>query len=218
MRRLTLGLITGLVLVCFLSAQAGAVENTQITISAVGDCTLGNDSNFAYQASFNDVFNKQKGNHYYFFSKVKEILAEDDLTVANLEGPLTDKGKKADKQFSFRGSPSYTNILLGGSVEVVNLANNHTYDYGEIGYQDTKKNLQNAGIKYFGNETSCINKVNGLKVGFLGYNQLRYGASKEFQQKIAKDIKSLKNQCNLVIVSFHWGEEKNIILMLPSDC
>jgi len=210
-----LALVITLLLISLASMPVQAEEdvNTQIIISAIGDCTLGSDDKSSYQYSFNDVFKRQRGNYNYFFSKVKEELAKDDLTIANLETPLTNGGKRASKQFSFRGNPLYTNILQKGSVEIVNLANNHTYDYGVKGYQDTQKFLQKAGIKYFGNELKSVVEVKGIKIGFLGYNQQRYnclGKNIEvFKRQIAKDLKSLGGKCNLIIVSFHWGEERN---------
>ncbi|KJS47343.1 MAG: hypothetical protein VR66_20095 [Peptococcaceae bacterium BRH_c23] len=63
----------------------------------------------------------------YFFSGVKKILGEDDLTIANLEGTLTEATEKPDKSsqgnqaFFFKGNPHYTEILKDGSIEAVNL-------------------------------------------------------------------------------------------------
>lgn len=183
----------------------------EIVISAVGDCTLGRDSKFDYLYTFDYVFEKQKKNYDYFLSKVKDELKKDNLTVANLEGPLTNNGKRADKEYAFKGSPSYTKILKSGSIEVVNLVNNHTYDYGWSGYEDTKSCLRREGIGYFDYENKYITKIKGIPVGFVGYNEQRYNCLgpelKVFKRQVTNDLKELKDKCDLIIVSFHWGKE-----------
>ena len=113
----------------------------EITISAVGDCTLGRDDNYDYVNSLPDVLKQNEHDYSYFFRGVKDVLESDDLTIANLEGTFTPYEQKRDKKFTFKGDLDYPNILLAGSVEAVNLANNHTYDYGERGYLDTLKAL-----------------------------------------------------------------------------
>ena len=108
-------------------------HQSTISISAVGDVTLGQDEHFTYTGSFDEYY-KLHGSGY-FFSGVKKLLSEDDLTIANLEGPLTEASEKPDKSaqgnqaFFFKGNPYYTEILKQGSIEAVNLANNHSMDY-----------------------------------------------------------------------------------------
>lgn len=188
----------------------------EITISAIGDCTLGTDPSFPYAGRF-DATLKAVGNDYsYFFSNVRTVLENDDLTIANLETTFTRASKKADKghqgaAYFFKGEPSYTEILKQGSIEAVNIANNHSYDYLLQGYQDTMSNLNKAGILFFGYDKKAIASINGIKVGMLGYNVL--GRLEEginiggLQKQIACDIQQMKQNCDLVIVSFHWGIE-----------
>ncbi|KMT22598.1 CapA family protein [Clostridium cylindrosporum] len=180
------------------------VNETIIKISAVGDCTLGSDTDDRGN-SFTSVYNK-KDDPSYFFSGVKNILSSDSLTIANLEGPLTTRGEKSSKRFSFRGSPEYTKILTTGSVEAVNLANNHSMDYGQIAYDDTKKYLKGDGIEYFGNNEKSIIEKNGIKIGLLGYKG--WSSSNQIKKNIELEIKRLKSEVNLIIVSFHWGDER----------
>ena len=135
--------------------QVEKVEEQQpveITISAVGDCTLGTDTHFGYENTLPYVLEEHENDYGYFFQGVESILENDDLTIANLETTLTDATEdyRVDKKFNFKGDASYTNILKEGSVEVVNLANNHTFDYGNVGYEDTIENLNRAQIPYFG--------------------------------------------------------------------
>lgn len=188
----------------------------EITISAIGDCTLGTDPSFPYVGRF-DATLKAVGNDYsYFFSNVRSVLENDDLTIANLETTFTQARKKADKghqgaAYFFKGDPSYTEILQQGSIEAVNIANNHSYDYLLQGYQDTMSNLNQAEIMFFGYDKKAIASVNGIKISMLGYNVL--GRLEEginiggLQKQIADDIQQMKQSCDLVIVSFHWGIE-----------
>ena len=118
--------------------------SAQVTISAAGDFTLGTDENFDYSTSLPARYEEVQ-DPGYFLQNVKDIFASDDLTIVNLEGPLTTSEERADKQFSFKGDPSYTEILTSGSVEACNLANNHSKDYGIQGYEDTIANVEAAG-------------------------------------------------------------------------
>lgn len=182
------------------------VAPVQLTVSAAGDCTLGTDEDFDEESSFDTMYNNV-GDSSYFFRNVKSIFESDDLTIVNLEGPLTTSEELQEKEFSFKGRPEYTQILTAGSVEAVNLANNHSYDYGEQGYQDTIQNVENAGIASFGYERTALLDVKGVKVGLAGIYVLNDGLERESQLK--EHITSLKEQgAQLVIVSFHWGSEK----------
>ncbi len=180
--------------------------SAQVTISAAGDFTLGTDENFDYSTSLPARYEEVQ-DPGYFLQNVKDIFASDDLTIVNLEGPLTTSEERADKQFSFKGDPSYTGILTNGSVEACNLANNHSKDYGIQGYEDTIANVEAAGIKTFGYERTAIWETNGVKVGLAGVYELAEGM--DCQDDMTATIQSLKDAgADLVIVSFHWGVEK----------
>lgn len=180
--------------------------SAQVTISAAGDFTLGTDENFDYSTSLPARYEEVQ-DPGYFLQNVKDIFASDDLTIVNLEGPLTTSEERADKQFSFKGDPSYTEILTSGSVEACNLANNHSKDYGIQGYEDTIANVEAAGIKTFGYERTAIWETNGVKVGLAGVYELAEGM--DCQDDMTAAIQSLKDAgADLVIVSFHWGVEK----------
>ena len=180
--------------------------SAQVTISAAGDFTLGTDENFDYSTSLPARYEEVQ-DPGYFLQNVKDIFASDDLTIVNLEGPLTTSEERADKQFSFKGDPSYTEILTSGSVEACNLANNHSKDYGIQGYEDTIANVEAAGIKTFGYERTAIWETNGVKVGLAGVYELAEGM--DCQDDMTATIQSLKDAgADLVIVSFHWGVEK----------
>ena len=184
------------------------IDKKDITLSFVGDCTIGTDTNFGYSRSFTDVFDKNNKDVDYFFRGVESILDNDDLTIANLETTFTDATKKRVKTFNFKGEPSYVNILLDGSVEVVNLANNHTYDYLEKGYTDTVDTLEDAGVGYYGNNVFLIKEVKGIKIGFAGF--MGFDSGKNTCIQIDEAMKYFGDKdVDIKIVSFHWGVERN---------
>lgn len=165
------------------------------TISFAGDCTLGNYAGQAYDGSFNQEYKRQGNDPTYFLKKVKDVFEKDDLTVVNLEGPLTTASNHLEKEFPFSGAPEYTKILTSSSVEAVTLANNHSEDYYEAGLQDTKKYLDEASIGHFGYDDYYIKEVKGIKCGFLGYRSLSVSMNNESgHQKIQEAINHLKNE------------------------
>ena len=187
-------------------------EPFSITVSMVGDCTLGTDINFDQSTSF-DAFYQMKNDPGYFFQNVKDIFTADDLTVANMEGTLTTSNDRQQKTFAFKGNPSYTEILTQGGVEATNLANNHSHDYGDQSYEDTIQYLEAAGITTFGYDRTAVMDVKGIKVGLIGIYELKDGLGR--QQQVIDTIQEVKDQgAQVIIVSFHWGTEKSNI---PDD-
>lgn len=174
-----------------------------ITISFAGDCTLGYDETFSYHNSFPFTLEKENDDYGYFFNKVKRIFENDDLTIVNLETTLTKETKKADKKFRFKGDPSYVNILKSGSIEMVNIANNHIYDYLNKGFLDTINNLQNAGVLYSGEGYIQYYSVQDVTIASIGYR----GWSTNIKGPLTKDIEDAKEKADIIIVSFHWGSE-----------
>lgn len=180
-------------------------EIKEIIVSAIGDCTLGTDDSFGYERSFTNVLDDNNRDFSYFFSGVIDILSKDDLTIANLEVALTDANIKKEKKFNFKGDPDYTNILTSGSVEAVNLANNHTLDYLEEGYEDTKDALDEAGVPFFGYGEYRILEVNGIKIGLAGLSGWYEDGAKDNTLSAIDYFK--ENETDLIIMTYHWGNE-----------
>jgi len=176
-------------------------ETVKITISAAGDCTLGVDSRY------NNVFNQYYAKHgsAYFFKKVKSVFKKDDLTIVNFEGTLTTSNNRAYKTFTFKGPAKYARILKKGSVEIVNLANNHTMDFGTTGLQDTKNTLKKNKISYCVGSTIAYKKVKGVKIAFVGFNALNGVTEQQVKDTIQK---AKRNKAKIIIASFHWGIER----------
>lgn len=177
---------------------------TTLTISLMGDCTLGTDENFDPSTSFNAYYTLH--DETYFFSKVKSILSADDLSIVNFEGTLTASETREDKTFAFKGAPEYASILTAGSIEAANLANNHSRDYGASSYTDTQTNLRNAGITTFGNEETAVIDVKGVKIGLIGIYEL--DTHLEVQSQLLQHIAKVQQEgADYIIVNFHWGNE-----------
>lgn len=176
-----------------------------ITVSVVGDCTLGTDENFDYDSSLNAYFDSYGKD--YFLENVKDIFSADDLTIANMEGTLTDSYDRQDKQFAFKAPPEFAGILSGSSVEAVNMANNHSHDYGDESFTDTLAALNEAGIVHFGYDETAVIDVKGVQVGLIGIYELNDHLEREEQLKT--NIQKVKEEgADLTIVIFHWGNEK----------
>ncbi len=129
------------------SSDTAISAPVSLTLSVVGDCTLGTDETFDYDTSLNAYYENYGAD--YFLQNVRSIFSADDLTIANFEGTLTDSDEREDKTFAFKAPASYASILSGSSVEAVNTANNHSHDYGDQGFDDTLAALDDAGIVHF---------------------------------------------------------------------
>lgn len=188
------------------------VQETTITISAAGDCTLGTDEGFNYKRSFKGKYDAVQ-DPAYFFQNVQPVFAQDDLTIVNMEGTLTEETIREPKQFAFKGDAEYAKILTAGAVEAANLANNHSFDYGKKSYEDTITALEAEGISSFGYERTAVMDIKGVKVGLAGVYELAEHI--DCKQDLLDNIASLKEQgAQIIIVSFHWGQEKENV---PSD-
>lgn len=175
-----------------------------VTLSAVGDCTLGDPAGSELApGSFHDVLAKHGGDLAYPFSGVRALLEGDDLTIANLEGTLTTRAPRTDIPFAFRGKPEFARMLPLGSVELVALANNHMNDCGPRGTDDTIAALEAEKVAYFGLGHVDQRTIDGVEVVNLGWT----GGRDEILGEVQKAVRAHKRDENLVIVSFHWGIE-----------
>lgn len=190
------------------TCKVTVTKEVKITISAAGDVTLSSDIKQPKEVNFFSVYDKVKDNSY-FFKNVKSIFENDDLTIVNFEGTLSDRGKREDKQWAFRGKPSYIDILTEGSVEAVAFANNHAKDYGEVSYTDTIECFKKAGIAYSSYSTVGFYEVKGIKIGMISIQEYKVPKS-TYMETFRKAMKAVKKEKpDLIIVSFHWGIERS---------
>jgi len=180
-------------------------SEVSVTISAVGDMTLGEDASFSTLNNFTAVYTMY--GQEYFLANVKPIFEADDITFANFEGTLTDQGSRQAKEYAFRGDPSYAQVLVDGSVEAVTLANNHSYDYGDVSHTDTQKYLDEAGVDWCEGDKIIVRDVGGVRMALIGIYVLADGAQKADQ--VESCIAAAKEQgAQLIVVAFHWGTER----------
>ena len=190
------------------SSNAAVSSPVSLTLSVVGDCTLGTDETFDYDTSLNAYYENYGAD--YFLQNVKDIFSADDLTIANFEGTLTDSDEREDKTFAFKAPASYASILTGGSVEAVNTANNHSHDYGEQSFDDTLAALDDAGIVHFGYDETAVMDVKGIKVGLVGIYELYDHLERE--QQLKDNIAKVKaDGAQLIVAIFHWGNETETV-------
>lgn len=190
------------------SSNATVSSPVSLTLSVVGDCTLGTDETFDYDTSLNAYYENYGAD--YFLQNVKDIFSTDDLTIANFEGTLTDSDEREDKTFAFKAPASYASILTGGSVEAVNTANNHSHDYGDQSFDDTLAALDDAGIVHFGYDETAVMDVKGIKVGLVGIYELYDHLERE--QQLKDNIAKVKaDGAQLTVVIFHWGNETETV-------
>ena len=176
-------------------------EEEHFLLSFTGDCTLATDA-MSYGGA--GTFVAVVGDDYaYPFSGMRDIFAEDDFTIVNLECALTERTATNGTIFAFRGPAAYTNILTEGNVDFVSFANNHTFDYGQDGYDDSLAALDASGLPYVTrNSTAMYETESGLKIGV-------YAAFFTIDEAdMAADIAALREAgAELVIASLHWGDE-----------
>lgn len=181
---------------------ADTEEQESFLLTFAGDCTLGSTpSTENAQLGFVKTVGEDYG---YPFRNVLEYVTEDDFTFVNLEGPLCDGGYPAEKRFTFRGPTVFTRILTENSIEAVSLANNHTMDYGQTGYDSTRDALDAAGVPYVERDSSLLITLDeGLTIGI--YGAVYYSLDVE---RICEGIAELREQgAELVIFAPHWGTE-----------
>ncbi len=188
---------------------------TIVTITATGDLTIGTNYK-AYKNLNSSIFGKelkkQNGDINFYLRNIKDILSADDLTIVNFEGTLADSvtvpSAKKNNDFLFLAPTEFAQTLPDNSIEAVSLENNHVYDFGEDGYQSTVSAMTNAGVVYSNKTTLGVYETQGLKIGMLSYQTFN-GGYDYIYANMPTDITNAKEQqgCDLVIVSYHWGDE-----------
>lgn len=188
-------------------SQISEPEKKTITITAAGDATLGNYYGQDYSWSFREMWDKQQ-DASYFLENVYDIFSSDDMTIVNLEGPLTRAEERRENQtYCISGDSEYVNILTEGSVEAVTMANNHRLDYFEQGTKDTVEVLNDAGITYAYDSHLGIYETKGIRIGFIAVDEVRQGAGVE--KYLQEGIALLQEEeVDLILACCHWGIER----------
>lgn len=200
-------------------SAAAPAPDTDVRIAAVGDIMLGGRTAGLLH----------RLGHQYPFAQTKPQLIAADLTVGNLETALTTRGEPyVDKKYLFRNPPEkVAEALYTAGFDIVSLANNHSMDYGVVGLQDTMAVLDQWGVRYHGagldnsqaREPEIFTLANGQTVGFLAYSNTfpkefwatptTPGTAFGHKAHIQADVAALLDQdVDIIVVSFHWGQER----------
>jgi poly-gamma-glutamate capsule biosynthesis protein CapA/YwtB (metallophosphatase superfamily) len=148
---------------------------------------------------------KQKDDFSYPLRATKDLLANVDLTVINLEAPLI-KGCpfRSTSRFKFCGRPGFVAALRCAGVDIVTLENNHIANYGRAAIAETIKHLEAANMTWVDRKMPAVREVRGLQFGFLAFN----GVGEAIDRlTMAARIKALRPQVDILTVAFHWGAE-----------
>lgn len=184
----------------------------QITVTATGDFTIGGD-NYHHKDIFGPELRNHDGDINFIMENMKDVLTEDDLTIVNFEGTLTNTtyvpGNKKNNEFLFNIAPENVSVLTDNGVEAVALENNHIMDHGDEGYNDTMQTLEDAGIVYSNSTHTGVIEVKGIQIAMLSY--LCIDRYEQLWDKVPADIAAAKELYPIVIVSFHWGNEKDYV-------
>lgn len=193
------------------------VTKGDFTIAFIGDILLGGTV---------DSVIRQNGPDY-LFRDTKRILESADLTVGNLEGPISLSGiPEEDKQFIFRAAPQSAKLLAEAGIDIVSIANNHTLDYGEEALEDTFESLELCGIKYAGagrDIDSASRPVymenNRMKVAFIASSHVipfvswtaginKPGVASAYDPaRMCSEISKARGAADIVVAYLHWGKE-----------
>lgn len=176
-------------------------ENNRIKIIATGDVGLSRSVNYQIQ---------KNSNPNWPFLYTKDILISADITLINLESPLIKNCPVTVEGFKFCGEAKNAEGLVYAGIDVANLANNHIGNYGLEGIEETKKILTSYGILYTGVEQPTYIERNGIKIAFLGFNEVGSspkGIAPADPSIITKLVSEADKNADLVVASFHWGIE-----------
>lgn len=200
-------------------------EEEEVVLLFAGDVLL--DEHYAVMANLLD----RGGNVEAAFSTdLLDIMRSADVFMLNNEFTFTNRGTPIEgKQFTFRANPEKVDLLLDMGVDVVSVANNHIYDYGEISLLDTLDTLKNVGIAYTGageNLEEAMKPVyliaNGMKIGIISATQIERNGTPDTKEATAAKpgvlrcmdatnllqvINQMEESCDYTILYIHWGTE-----------
>ncbi len=193
-----------------------SIDN-KIKIAFVGDTMLDRGVEQKVKKEGDDNFN-------FVFEEIKDDLKQYDFLIGNLEGPVSNKGKDKYNLYSFRMNPEVIPVLKEVGFEAFSVANNHMGDWGQEAMVDTFNRLKEGGIKVLGGGnnldeaiTPQIIEKDDVKIGFLAFSQFGQGdfwATNNFggvagisEENLKKGISVAREQADIIIVNFHFGEE-----------
>jgi poly-gamma-glutamate capsule biosynthesis protein CapA/YwtB (metallophosphatase superfamily) len=156
----------------------------------------------------------------YPFDAVLPLLRRAPIVLGNLEGPIAEKARKQQRNFSYRVEVGLAGSLSRAGINVVTLANNHLMDCGRSGVLETLDVLSHANVLALGAGTNeraahapVIRQAGGMRIGLLGYYWNRRtaatvdqpGSAMDPPEGLEADIRGLREHADRIVVTFHWG-------------
>lgn len=150
----------------------------------------------------------EQHNPIYPFEKILSTLNSADFVFFNLENPIVSDCPRKTEGLIFCAPPSMLQGLHFSGETIVNLANNHTKNYGEKGLSETTDYLRSENIPATGVGKLVIKNIHGVFFGFLGFDKSQQSNPTLTTQE--RDLIATSNtQVDVLIVAFHWGVEYN---------
>jgi len=187
-------------------ADAPPAASDAVTIKAVGDLVFGSDWP---TSSYPPGFEKDVA------TGLKQLLGPADIIFGNFEGTLTTsevstKTPNASTVFAFRMPPVFAQLLHNAGFSVINIANNHTFDFGQPGFSDTIANLSKAGILAIGESNNIsLQKTNGVSIAWIGFSHLYRHNYVGDLARLTELVQRARPLADLVIVSMQAGAENS---------
>jgi poly-gamma-glutamate synthesis protein (capsule biosynthesis protein) len=170
------------------------------------------------------------GGYGWLFAPIVDLLSEPDLTFANLETPIAPDASGGTREYVFNAPPDAVSALLHAGVDAVSVANNHAFDQGRAGFEETLRRLEQARMNAIGagppgSAAGPLRiEVGGLALAFLGYahffNQEGNAcpppsaakgrciqAGQLDRARILDEVRAAATLSDAVVVSLHWGVE-----------
>lgn len=159
----------------------------------------------------------------HFFESIAEYTKKPDLMIGNFEGTVTEESiSKCDKIenncFAFKGNTSILESLQKAGFDVLNIANNHSYDYGEKGNAETINNIQDYGMIASGQKDQvATTSIHGTKIAVIGFSSYEWTNQFFDQKEVTKIVQNAKKDTDIVIVVFHGGKEGRGAEIVPTE-
>lgn len=186
--------------------EMSLTKGKSVTFTFLGDCLLATNAGDTRNDTFIEYSKKKPAE--YFLEKALPYYEDSDFVMTNNEFVLSDrnlsKAAKNGKAFWFKAPASNAQILKSGGIDMVSIANNHTMDYGTKGYNDTADALEEAGILWGDADHPIYVEKDDIKFGILCVNM--FGMN--YEPIVTPKIEDLKENCDIQILFFHGGTEK----------
>ena len=196
-----------------------------VSIGAVGDVLM---HAAVKQSAAEHRSAGDEGGYGWLWAPVSDLLAETDVTFANLETPVAPRTGSETRSFVFNADPAAVKALKRSGVNIVSVANNHIFDQGRAGFEETIAELDRLGMAYVGagepdhESGPRVVTVQGIRIAFLGYarffNQSGNDCPPQARRACVKaslldpdravaEVRAAAASADAVVVSLHWGDE-----------